>query len=253
MNKFEFDVTGVTGAARDGSQIQEALKAFFEDALESGSYSSDHAVKFEEYDAEGAKALAVIVDDKEIGSIKDDDAAEVSALIGKNNDCVVSFGINGHDIDEYEKIIDRYKDKKFWKEEDPNFNDAEVNKAYNDLMKGLKEGKEYQATVKFPVAAEANKAAEETAGMTEEEKKRQADMEAFMRYFKILFPLSIVVLVIGIFYVVGYITHSRAGSLMVGVINIMFGSLGAYFSWKYSKPGRKVGRKRNNKDANPSN
>lgn len=240
MDKFEFGVAGTTGAARDGSEIQETLKGFFEDALESGSYSSGHTVRFEEYDKDGAKALAVIVDDKEIGSLEGDDAAEVAKLTEKDKDCKVSFGVNGHDIEEYEKIIDRYKDKKFWKEEDPNFNDAEVNKAYNDLMNGLKEGKVYQATVRFPSQEREHAAAEVVANMTEEEKKRQADMEAFVRYFKILFPLSIVVLVIGILYVVLYITNSRGGSLMVGVINIMFGSLGAYFSWKYTKrPKRK--------------
>ena len=122
MSKFDFAVTNVTGVARDGSDIQETIKAFFEKDLEAASYDRSHKARFEEYDDEGAKALAVIVDDKEIGSIKGEDAAEVSALAGKNNDYVVSFGINGHDIDEYEKIIDRYKDKKFWKEEDPNFN-----------------------------------------------------------------------------------------------------------------------------------
>ena len=242
MDKFEFEVVGTTGTARDGSDIQETLKAFFEDALESGSYSNSHDVRFEEYDKDGAKALAVIVDDKEIGSIEGDDAAEVAKLTENSSAYKVSFGVNGHDIEEYEKIIDRYKDKKFWKEEDPDFNDAEVNKAYNDLMNGLKKKAVYQATVKFPAAEEAKKAADVVANMSEEEKKRQADMEAFVRYFKILFPLSIVVLVKGLFYVIGYLTNSRAGSLMVGVINIMFGSLGAYFSWKYTKrPKRKKG------------
>ena len=65
MDKFEFEVVGTTGTARDGSDIQETLKAFFEDALESGSYSNSHDVRFEEYDKDGAKALAVIVDDKD--------------------------------------------------------------------------------------------------------------------------------------------------------------------------------------------
>lgn len=239
MNKFEFGVTGNTGAARDGSDIQETLKVFFENALESGSYSDNHEVRFEEYDKDGAKALAVFVDDKEIGSIEGEDASEVAKLTESKEACKVLFGVNGHDIEEYERIIDRYKDKKFWKEEDPDFNDAEVNKAYNDLMNGLKQKKVYQATVTFPAAAEANKAAEVEAGMTAEERKRKADMEAFVRYFKILFPLSIVVLVIGFIYVIGYFTNSRAGSLMVGVINIMFGSLGAYFSWKYTKRSKK--------------
>ena len=231
MNKFEFELAGVTGKARDGSEIQETLKDLFEDALESGNFSSERDVRFEEYDDEGAKALAVLVDDKEIGSIKGEDAEEVAKLTEKNKDCVVSFGVNGHDIEEYEKIIDRYKDKKFWKEEDPNFNDAEVNKAYNDLMDGLKEGSVYQATVKFPSQASAAAEAAEIANMSEEERKQQENMDSFVKYFKILMPLSVLLIIIGILYMIKL-------STIMGILNLFFGALGLYFSYKYTKPAR---------------
>jgi purine-cytosine permease-like protein len=57
-----------------------------------------------------------------------------------------------------------------------------------------------------------------------------------MKYFKILTPLSVVLIIIGILYIAKL-------STIMGVLNLFFGALGLYFSWKYSKPGRKVGRK----------
>lgn len=232
MAIHDFVIKGATGATRDGADLQETLKNFFENDIESGSYDRDHELRFEEYDDNGAKAIAVFADDTEIGSITGDDVAEVSALDARASSSKVLFGVNGHDIEEYESIIDRYKDKKFWKEEDPDFDDKAVNKAYNDLMEGLKEGKVYQASLKFEVEEEKEGISDEALEtMTAEEKQRQANMDRFVKYFKLMFPLSIALVVIGVVYL--------KISLIMGVLNIFFGALGIYFSRRYTKQARK--------------
>lgn len=217
----------------DGPDIQQTLKSFFENDLESGSYSRSHDVRLEEYDDQGSKAFSVSVDGKEIGSITGEDAGEVSELIGQGRGYVVNFGVNGHDIDEYERIIDRYRDKKFWKEEDPDFDDKEVNKAYNDLVSGMKKEAVYQAEISFPAEAEPREVPVEN--LSEEERKHRKNADLFVKYFRILFPLSIVILVMGILYL--------RLSLIMGVMNIIFGALGVYFSLKYTKPYRKAKKK----------
>lgn len=231
MKNYDFVIKGATGVARDGADLQAILESFFENDLESGSYGRDHELRFEEYDDQGNKALAVFADDTEIGSITGEDVDEVNALAARASSSKVLFGVNGHDIEEYESIIDRYKDKKFWKEEDPNFDDKAVNKAYNDLMNGLKEGKVYQASLKFAVEEEKDGLSDEALEtLTAEEKKQQENMDRFVKYFKILFPMSIVLVVIGIVYL--------KISLIMGVLNIFFGALGIYFSRKYTKQAR---------------
>ena len=236
MKQYDFVLKDEKGTARDGSDLQETLKNFFEDDLESGSYGREHVFRFEEYDDQGEKALAVFADDTEIGSITGDDVDEVSALIARASSSKLSLCVNGYDIDEYEKIIDRYKDKKFWKEEDPDFDDKAVNKAYNDLMNGLKEEKVYQAMLKFSVEDEKDGLDDEALeAVVAEERQQQENMELFLKYFRILFPLSIAVLVMGFLFLLGFILKMRWGSLMVGAMNIMFGALGAYFSRKYTK------------------
>ena len=230
MDQYEYRVTG--DAARDGSDTQTALKSFFEDTLESGSYADARDVILEEYDDQGSKAYAVTVDGIEIGSIRGDDAAGIAELGGKARELEVVFGVNGHDIEEYEKIIDRYKDKKFWKEEDPDFNDQEVNKAYNDLMEGLKEKAVYQAVLRRPSAGgTGSAAAAQDEELSEEEKQRQENMDRFVKYFKMAFPLSVLLVVIGILYLIKL-------STIMGLLNLFFGALGMYFSWKYTKPAR---------------
>ena len=233
MQDYKFNVN--CAAMRDGSDVQETLKAFFEADLESGAYSRNHDVKFEKYEARGEDALAVIVDGKEIGSITGDDAAGAAVFSDKGKNCAVKFGINGHDIDEYEKIIDYYKDKKFWKEEDPAFNDQEVNRAYNDLMKGIEEGAVYQAVVDFDPFGEAKIADEVEENKTDEERQRDEQMGQFVKYFKIMMPLSIVLILIGILYIIKL-------SLIMGVLNLLFGALGLYFSWKYTRQKNSVAR-----------
>ena len=231
MKQYDFVVKGATGTTRDGADLQELLKNLFENDLESGSYDRDHELRFEEYDDQGAKALAVFADDTEIGSVTGEDVDEVSALAARASSSKVLFGVNGHDIEEYEKIIDRYKDKKFWKEEDPDFDDKAVNKASNDLMDGLKENKVYQASLKFEVEEEKDGLSDEALEtLTAEEKKQQENMDRFVKYFKILFPMSIALVVIGVVYL--------KISLIMGVLNIFFGALGIYFSRKYTKQAR---------------
>ena len=229
MKSYDFVLKGAKGTTRDGADLQELLKSLFENDLESGSYDRDHELRFEEYDDQGAKALAVFADDTEVGSITGEDVDEVSALAARASSSKVLFGVNGHDIEEYEKIIDRYKDKKFWKEEDPDFDDKSVNKAYNDLMNGLKEEQVYQASLKFEVEEEKDGISDEALEtMTAEEKKQQEDMERFVKYFRWMFPMSIVLILIGLLYLIKL-------STIMGVLNLFFGALGLYFSWKYTK------------------
>ncbi len=234
MKTYDFAVKGAAGTTRDGSDLQEILKNFFENDLGSGSYDRDHEVRFEEYDDQGAKALAVFADDTEIGRITGEDVDEVSALAARASGSKVLFGVNGHDIEEYEDIIDKYKDKKFWKEEDPNFDDKAVNKAYNDLMNGLKEENVYQATLRFEVEGEEDGISDEAPEtMSAEEKEYQENMERFVKYFRIMFPMSVILIIIGIIYLIKL-------STIMGILNLFFGALGMYFSWKYTKQKRSV-------------
>lgn len=234
MKKYDYELAGVTGSARDGSDIQQALKAFFEDDLESAGYSRTHDVKFEEFDDQGSKAYAVLVDGTEIGCVASEDLSDFAEFAGKAASCTVKFGVNGHDIEEFETIIDRYKDKKFWKEEDPDFDDKAVNKAYNDLMDGLKKGEVYQATLSFP-SPESSGYEEAEEDLTDEEKKKQAEMDRFVKYFRILFPLSILLLFMGLLYL--------RISVIMGGLNLFFGALGVYFSRKYTKQYREQKKK----------
>lgn len=233
MKYYDFKLTGDAAIAKDGSDIQETLKNFFEADLETGSYDRSHEVRIEESEDEGVKTLTVFADDKEVGSINGDDAAEAMELAGKIKARTVSFGVNGLDIEEYETIVDRYKDKKFWKEEDPDFDDKAVNKAYNDLMSGLKEGTVYQAALRF---IDEDGATEPEVVLTEEEQKQKDDLDRFMNLFKILIPLSVLLIVIGILF---FIKLSR----LMGILNLFFGALGLYFSLKYTRPLRKGKKK----------
>ena len=236
MKQIDYEITGYTQPARDGSDRQQALEEMFRTDLEGGS---SHEVRFEELGEQGRGALAVFLDNVEAGVIEAGKAEEVSRLIKSASSYTATVGVNGHDLEEYEKIIDRYRDKKFWKQEDPDFDDKKVNKDYEELMQSLKEGSTYQAYLHFFVEGapgDEDISIEEVESISQEDREAQKKREAFVRYFKILKVLSVILVVFGIVYLkISYI---------MGGLNIFFGLLGFYFSVKYTKKPKKKGQRR---------
>lgn len=162
MKEYSYKVVGVTFDARDGSSRQETLKELFNEEVETESFLRGHNVKFEGYDFNGEDALAVFVDDKEIGNISANKVQEVAEIAQKASKCDVTFSVNGHDVDDYNYIVDRHVNKKEWAKDDPFFDSEEADEEYKKLNDGINENAIYSAVLHFYVP-------EETDGKTEKE------------------------------------------------------------------------------------
>ena len=138
MKQYNYKVVGVTFPARDGSDRQTTLETIFKEDLEVEGFLRGHDIKFEGYDFQGKDALAVFVDGKEIGNIAAEKVNEVAEIAQKASKCTITLAVNGHDLDDYEYIVDRYKNKKDWKDSDPYYDFEEAKEEYNELMEDLK-------------------------------------------------------------------------------------------------------------------
>lgn len=159
MKQYNYKVVGVTFPARDGTERQNSLKELFYDALETEDYLRDsNDIRFEGYDYKGDDALAVFVNDKEIGNIAADKVQEVAEIAQKASRCTVTFAVNGHDVEDYDYIVDRHKNKKDWKESDSFFDPEEADEEYEALMEEIKENAIYSAVLHFFIPEERDNA-----------------------------------------------------------------------------------------------
>lgn len=149
MKQYNYKVVGVTFQARDGSDRQQNLKALFNEELETETYLRNHDIELEGYDYKGNDALAVFVDGKEIGNISADKVQDVAEIAQKASRCTVSLALNGHDVDDYETIVDQHKNKRDWKETDPYFDAEEADENYNAMMQDIKDNPIYSAVLHF--------------------------------------------------------------------------------------------------------
>ena len=220
MKEYTYKVVGVTFPARDGSDRQESIKELFNEEVETESYLRSHNIKFEGYDYKGDDALAVFVDGKEIGNIAADKVKEVAEIAQRANNCKVIFSINGHDVDDYEYIVDRHLHKKDWKETDPYFDAEEADEEYNALMEELKENTIYSAKLKFTIKEDTDDAKEVTK---EETPKKE--------YSKGTLTL---LLILGILLILMSLVLTLAKPI-VGIIGIIIGVLIIVYSRKNKK------------------
>lgn len=225
----DFEISGVTSPAKDGSDRQAALKEFFEEDLLASSFSRSHNVRLEEIEENGEKVLAVFADGKDIGIIPADRVQAVKDLTEKAVRTTVVFGVGGRSIEEYEQIVDRYKDRVYWKKEDPSFNMENAKKEYDQLMKDVEEGS-YNASLRLFTEVKAERVIYDDIPedqLTSQQKKEKEQAERMLKQFKVLFGFSIVILVMGILFL--------KISLIMAVLNIVFGLLGIYFSRRYTR------------------
>jgi len=186
MKQYNYKVVGVTFPARDGSDRQTTLKELFNEEVETESYLRSHNIKFEGYDYKGDDALAVFVDGKEIGNIAADKVQEVAEIAQKAKNCKVKLAVNGRDVDEYEYIVDRHKNKRDWKESDPYFDAEEADEEYKDLMAELKEETIYSAVLQFFIPEEGDEERLNNSNNNTNVKKQPSK-----GYFTFLFILGI--------------------------------------------------------------
>lgn len=162
MKKYNYKVVGVTFPARDGSDRQENLAQLFEEDMELGA--STHAVKLEGYDFEGAPALAVLLDGKEVGNIPADKVMDVIEIGRKATVCEVTLTLNGRDFEEAKDIIEFYRDRHEMVKDGTihELDLDDIEERYTELMK---DGAVYGAIVHFMILDEQE--AEEHKKMTE--------------------------------------------------------------------------------------
>lgn len=223
MKQYNYKVVGVTFSARDGSDRQTTLKELFNEILEREDFLKDaNNIKFEGYDFNGDDALAVFVNNKEIGNISADKVQEVAEIAQKATKCTITLAVNGHDLEEYEYIVDRYKNKKAWKESDPYYDEEEAKEEYDDLMNSIDEEERYSAVLHFFVPEEGdNKETDNTTTPVKEKKQYSKGS------YTITFILSIVLIIMCL-----VLTLAQP---IVGIIGIIIGVVLCVYSRKNIK------------------
>lgn len=158
MKQYNYKVVGVTFPARDGSSRQKSLRDLWNEDVELDN--SFHEVKLEGYEFEGADALAVLLDGKEVGNIPADKVQDVAEIGQKADACEVTLTLNGRDFEDAKTIIEFYKERhQLVKDGVIHELDLDrVEEEYHELMSGEKV---YGAVLHFRI-------------MTQEEKDREA-------------------------------------------------------------------------------
>lgn len=136
MKQYNYKVVGVTFKSRDGSDRQKTLRELFKEDMELDN--TFHTVKLEGYEFEGDDALAVLLDDREVGNIPADKVQEVAEIGQKADNCTVTLTLNGRDWQDAKDIIEMYHDRNEMVKEGI-WMDSDVDRAedaYNDLMSG---------------------------------------------------------------------------------------------------------------------
>lgn len=221
MKKYSYKVVGVSFPARDGSSRQETLKELFYDDIENDVYSLGHKITFEGYDYKGDDALAVFVDNKEIGNISANKVQEVADIAKKAPRCTITLSVNGHNTDEYEYIVDRYRNKKDWKESDPYFDAEEADEEYKELMEELKENEIYSAVVHFLIPEEGDDLKEKIEEKTNTKKEPSKGLITFGMIISVVLILMSLVLLLA--------------SPIAGIIGIIIGVFVFVYYRKKSK------------------
>ena len=220
MKQYNYKVVGVTFPARDGSDRQESLKDLFHEELETETYLRSHDIKFEGYDFQGSDALAVFVDGKEIGNIAADKVQEVVEIAQKASGCTVTLALNGHDLEDYEMIVDQYKNRKEWKESDPFFDDEEAKENYDELMQSIKEEAIYSAVLHFHIKEESDDAPKATATQDTPKKESKKEPSAGLGYFQLI--LGIILLLMSLLLLLAVPVAGVIGAL-IAVFCIIYG------------------------------
>lgn len=236
MKRYSYKVVGVTFPARDGSDRQENLAQLFDEDMDLGA--SMHGVKLEGYDFEGAPALAVLLDGKEVGNIPADKVMDVIEIGRKATVCEVTLTLNGRDFEDAKDIIEFYRDRHEMVKDgtihELDLDDIEEN--YTELMK---DGAVYGAVVHFLVMDkdEAEKhqklvdRANEWRQEENETKKKLAEEKPKKEYpgwmWKVSFGLSIATLLIDVLLV----AVSPVPAIIIGVVAVV----NIVNSWKHIK------------------
>lgn len=152
MKKYSYKVVGVTFPARDGSDRQDNLAQLFAEDMELGA--SMHGVKLEGYDFEGAPALAVKLDGKEVGNIPADKVMDVIEIGRKATVCEVTLTLNGRDFEEAKDIIEFYRDRHEMVK-DGTIHELDLDDIEENYAELMKDGAVYGAIVKFLVMDKA--------------------------------------------------------------------------------------------------
>ena len=194
MKKYTYKVVGVSFNSRDGVSRQKTIKNLFKEELETESFLRSHNVKLEGYEYEGADALAVFVDGKEIGNISADKVQEVAEIAQKASSCKVILSVNGRNVEDYEYIVDRYKNKKDWKENDSLFDEEEVNEEYKAMMEEIKENPIYSAVLQFVVPEEGDINIEKIEEKVEKAQKSKGGLTITLILGIILIVMSVVLM-----------------------------------------------------------
>lgn len=221
MKNYSYKVVGVTFPARDGSDRQKNLSELFRQVLQTESYFRHgmHNVRFEGYDYQGAEALAVIVNDKEIGNIAANEVRDVAEIAQKAYKCEVRFGVNGKDIEQVEEIIDRHSHQKDYLEIDPFFDAEQAEEDYNAFMEEMKTEQIYSAVLVFSIMEQEDVERQEQrrAQVESEEKKKQSRRKPSRTSWKITFVLSIVLIVLGLILTIA-VPVAGILAIIVGVV-----------------------------------
>lgn len=223
MKQYNYKVVGVTFPARDGSERQDNLKELFNEELETESFLRNHDIKLEGYEFNGEDALAVFVDNKEIGNIPANKVQEVAEIAQRATSCKITLAVNGHDLEDYEYIVDQYKNKKDWKETDPYFDAEEATEKYNELMSELKENTIYSAVLHFIIKEE-----EDNAEKKVDIPKVKKESPAWLNYVNVI--LGVVLILMSVLLTLVY--------PIVGILGIVLGVVIIVYSRKKVKENK---------------
>lgn len=237
----DFELEGVNLKARDGSDRQQSLKEIFESDIEESSISRTHEITLQQYDKDGAKVFAVLVDDKEVGDLPQGSEQEAVEISQEATRTALTLSVAGHDIEEYLNIVDRYKDRAYWKKEDPNFDGTKAKKDYDEVTKAVEEGGAYSATLHFFTKEEATaekteKTATAKTANTGNEKEKEyiilsdeerEETQRLIKYFNILFWGGITLFIVALLFLII--------SPLLFAFNLIFAVFAIGYSRRYLK------------------
>ncbi len=219
MKEYSYKVVGVTFDARDGSSRQANLREIFNEDLKEGL--GPHKVTFEGYEFEGAGALAVRLDGKEVGNIAADKVQEVAEIAQRAKACDVTLSLNGQELEELVDFYEAYKTRK----EDLKaglITEFDVLDMEEELEELRSSEQIYSAVIHLIVPEEQDQmAADVTAPdpVPEEAKEGAAKKQQSPTTNKIAFILSIAIIVMGLLLI-----------LVTPVPGIIFTALGVFFA-----------------------
>lgn len=108
--RYPYKVVGVTFDDFNGKSRQAHLKKLFDEEVE--LENDAHEIRIEDYTFEGSPALAVYLDDLNVGVIASGDIDAVSDLRDKADLIEAKIELNGHDWEDYRNVTELYRDRR---------------------------------------------------------------------------------------------------------------------------------------------